>query len=293
MRTENEMLDLILDYAKSDERVRAVTMEGSRTNPNAPRDLFQDYDISYHVTEMESYLRNPSWIDVFGERIILQMPEDMSMFPPELGARFSYLMLFADGNRIDLTLIPVEEVEAYCKEDKLMKVLLDKDGRFPELPASTDEDYWVKRPTAEWFADCCNEFWWVSTYVAKGLWRKEMLYAQEHLNRYVRPMLIKMLEWQAGIGTGFAVSAGKNGKYLENYLPEPSWRTLMATYADGSYESVWNALFAAGELFRRTAVHVAGDLGFEYPEEDDRRVTAYLKRVRQLPPNARDFDVPG
>ena len=47
MRSEHEILELILNTAKSDDRIRAVIMNGSRTNPNAPRDIFQDFDILY------------------------------------------------------------------------------------------------------------------------------------------------------------------------------------------------------------------------------------------------------
>jgi aminoglycoside 6-adenylyltransferase len=36
MRTEREMLDLIINTARNDERVRAVIMNGSKVNPNAP-----------------------------------------------------------------------------------------------------------------------------------------------------------------------------------------------------------------------------------------------------------------
>jgi aminoglycoside 6-adenylyltransferase len=283
------MLDLCLRAALEDERIRVVTLEGSRTNPNVPKDMFQDFDISFHVTEMESFVQNPSWIDRFGERIILQTPEAMSMFPPDLGRRFSYLMLFTDGNRIDLTLIPLDEKDEYCKEDKLMMVLLDKDSCFPEVPAPTDEDYWVKRPSSAFFYDCCNEFWWVSTYVAKGLWRKEILFAQDHLNQYVRPMLIKMLEWQVGIQTDFSVSIGKNGKYLDKYISAQSWQELMSTFPNGTYDGVWRALFAMGDLFRRTAEDVALRLNYEYRLEEDRRLTAYLKHVQNLAPNATEI----
>lgn len=289
MRNEKEMLECILGFAKNDNRIRAVTLEGSRTNPNVPKDMFQDYDISFLVTEMESFVQNPNWVDRFGERIIMQTPEAMSMFPPELGKRFSYLMLFTDGNRIDLTLIPLDEKDEYCKEDKLLRVLLDKDLCLPEVPAPTDIDYWVKRPSAAFFADCCNEFWWVSTYVAKGLWRKEIVYAIDHLNLYVRPMLIKMLEWQVGLQTDFSVSIGKNGKYLENYLPEKSWKQLLNTYSDGSYDGIWNALFTMGDLFRITAENVANHLHYEYPLEEDRRVTKYLKHVHNLPLHATEI----
>ncbi|MDR3167907.1 MAG: aminoglycoside 6-adenylyltransferase, partial [Treponema sp.] len=55
MRSEQEMMDLILSFAGKDERIRVVTMEGSRLNKNAPRDQFQDYDISYIVTDLGSF----------------------------------------------------------------------------------------------------------------------------------------------------------------------------------------------------------------------------------------------
>lgn len=285
MRTEQEMKQLILDVAVKDERVRAVTLGGSRTNPNAPKDRFQDFDVCYFVTELESFIRDPHWIDVFGERMIMQTPEAMAMFPPDLGGRFSYLMLFTDGNRIDLTLAPLDKVAELGQEDRLNVVWLDKDGILPELPPPTDEAFWVKRPSADYYADCCNEFWWVSTYVAKGLWRRELLYALDHLNRYMRPMLMCMLEWQVGARTDFSVSTGKSGKYMEKYLQADEWQALLSTYAEGTYDGVWDALFAMTRLFRRTAKEVAERLGFVYPEEDDRRVTAYLQSVRELPRN--------
>ena len=65
MRTEQEMYDLIIRTAKEDERICAVYMNGSRTNPNAPRDIFMDYDIVYVVHETESFIEDKKWIDRF------------------------------------------------------------------------------------------------------------------------------------------------------------------------------------------------------------------------------------
>src|SRR5690625_2577294 len=170
MRTEQEMMNVIMDFAENDERVRMVTLEGSRTNNNIQKDSFQDYDISFFVSEMESFKESDSWLEVFGERIIMQKPEAMELFPPSLGTWFSYLMLFVDGNRIDLTLIPLDEREDYfAKSDGLVEVLLDKDNLIKEEITPTDQQYWITKPTAKKFDDCCNEFWWVSTYVVKGL----------------------------------------------------------------------------------------------------------------------------
>lgn len=277
------MMNLILGVARGDERIRAVAMNGSRTNPNAPKDRFQDYDIVYLVTDMDAFIADPDWIDVFGERIILQKPDDSALFPPGPADSYAYLMQLADGNRIDLRLSPVGCAEAYSREDKLTVVLLDKDGFMPPLPPPTDEDYRTKRPTAAEFAACCNEFWWVSTYVAKGLWREETLYALDHLNFYVRPMLVRMLEWRVGIDTDFAVSIGKNGKYLKRYVSAERWRKLIDTFPTAEEREIWRALRLMGGLFRETALETAARLGFAYDEGEDRRVTEYLAFVEALP----------
>ncbi len=282
MRTEQEMMDLILSVAEEDERIRAVGMEGSRTNPNVSKDIFQDYDISYLVINMDPFLADPHWIDVFGERIIMQLPEAMSLFPPSLGNWFSYLMLFEDGNRIDLKIIPVEEKDKYLESDKLLKILLDKDNMFPERPAPTDEDFHIKRSGAQHFADCCNEFWWVSTYVAKGLWRNELIYAIDHLNNYVRPSLLRMIDWKVGIETNFSLSVGKHHKYLSKYVSNEIWEKLLSTYVTGNREECWNSLFTQIILFRETALEVASKLNYSYPYEDDKKVTAYLEKVRNM-----------
>ena len=41
MRTEKEMMDLILNVANADERIRAVSMEGSRANPTIQKDNYE------------------------------------------------------------------------------------------------------------------------------------------------------------------------------------------------------------------------------------------------------------
>ena len=77
MRSEKEVYDIVLNFAKTDKRIRMVTLEGSRTNTNIPPDDFQDFDITFFVTDMDSFTSDDKWLDIFGERLILQKPEDM------------------------------------------------------------------------------------------------------------------------------------------------------------------------------------------------------------------------
>ncbi|CAM4147236.1 aminoglycoside 6-adenylyltransferase [Lederbergia lenta] len=283
MRTKKEMMDLIMYTAREDERIRAVIMNGSRTNPNAKKDCFQDYDIVYIVNDLQSFTSNHTWVKRFGEIMIMQMPEEMKLPPAANDGHFAYLMQFTDGNRIDLTLVPVKVADNLISRDSLSILLLDKDKVIEPFPPANDTDYHIMPPTAKQFTDCCNEFWWVSTYVAKGLWRKEITYAKEALEIPVRNMLIKMLEWYIGVQNHFTVSAGKSGKYFEEYLDDYIWKEFLKTYPNAEYDNIWDSLFAMCDLFRKIAVNIADHFDYDYPYGDDKRVTAHLKHVRLLP----------
>lgn len=286
MRSEKEMMDLIIDTAKEDERIRAVIMNGSRTNPNARKDFFQDYDIVYIVRDVQSFTKDHSWVNRFGEIMIMQMPEDMVLLPADNDGHFTYLMQFADGNRIDLSLYPLEKANEVVNDDSLRILLLDKDGNIGPLTPSSDADYIIKALSEKEFSNCCNEFWWVSPYVAKGIWRDELPYAKEMFEGPVRDMLMKMLQWHIGIKTNFSKSAGKCGKYFKDFLEPDIWDKFVATYPNGDYENIWQSLFTMCELFRRIAIGVGEHFGYRYPYGDDERVMAHLKHVRSLPKNA-------
>ena len=286
MRSEKEMLDLILNVAENDDSIRAVLMNGSRVNPHAKKDPFQDFDIVYLVRDVEPYRRNKEFISQYGEMMILQTPEDMVDPPAENDGHYTYLMQFLDGNRIDLSFYSLENINA-CLADSLTVVLLDKDHLIPDLPPPSDRDYLPKPPTAKLFEDCCNEFWWVSPYVAKGLWRDELTYSKQILDVYVREQLMKMLVWYFGVQMDFQKSPGKMGKYFKKCLEPEIWTQLESTYADAQPEHIWDSLFAMGDLFRHTSQYVAKHFGFNYPERDDRNVTDFLRHIRNLPQDAK------
>lgn len=289
MRTEQQMLDLILETARLDERILAVIMNGSRANPNAPRDPFQDFDIVYIVTDVAPFRHNLEWIQRFGEMMILQLPDEMQDPPAENDGSYGYLMQFMDGNRIDLTFVSMPQFKER-ERDSLSILLLDKDGIIEPFPPPSDASYLPTPPTAKAFADCCNEFWWVSPYVAKGLWRQEILYAKCLFDEVLRnQQVMKLLTWHIGWKTDFQISPGKLGKYFQKYLEPELWDMLQNTFADASYDSTWDAFFATCDLFRRVAIPIAEHYGFEYPFEDDQRVAAHLKHVRTLPRDAKEI----
>ena len=282
MRSENEIYSLILETAKNDARIKAVYMNGSRTNINAPKDIFQDYDIVYVVENTQSFIDDRDWINVFGKILYMQYPDENPNYPSDKENSYGYLMQFADGVRIDLTLQTVDYALRHIMEDRLCKILMDKENILPEIGEATDCQRWVKKPEKEQYFAVCNEFWWCTNNVAKGLRRREMLYVQDMVNYCVRPQLITMLDWKTGILTDWKVSTGKSSKYLYRWLSEEEWKMLLSTYFDGNVDNAWKSVFRMCELFDNTARLVGEKLGWEYNSQEGKAAWDFLEYVYRL-----------
>ena len=253
MRTEAEMLDVILKTAET-LQVEAVAMSGSRTNPKTLKDEFQDYDVVYLVENFEELISDLSWIDQFGKRIIEQ--------EVRLGHRRLFLMLFEDGNRIDLTLCPKDYIQEWIDSEVGFTVLEDPEHLF-EPYSPNIERYWISPASEIDFEKVCNEFWWVSAYVVKGICRNQVIYATDHLYGICQQELLKLLAWQVVADKG-TVDVGKNYKYLFNYLPTEKEKEFSNLLDFSSLDKITQSLFATMELFHQEAQSLAKKMGFDY-----------------------------
>ena len=266
MRTETEMMDLILQIAES-LQVEAVALSGSRSDIHSLRDEFQDYDVVYIVENLEDLISDLSWLDQFGIRLIEQHNV--------LGHRRLYLTLFEDGNRIDLTLCPKEHIQEWVDSEANFEVIKDDKGLF-EAYQPNSKRYWTAPPTEEEFAASCNEFWWVSAYVVKAIRRNQLIYATDHLYGICQQELLKVLAWQVASDRGI-VDIGKNYKHLFHYLPAEKEKVFSALLDLSSIEKVGQSLFATMRLFDGEAQELAQKMGFTYDKEVAEKMISYAK----------------
>jgi aminoglycoside 6-adenylyltransferase len=286
VRTEKEIYNMMMQIAQDDERIKAVYMNGSRTNKNVSRDIFQDYDMVYVVTDTKSFIVDKDWINKFGEIWFMQYPDEHPDFPSDKENLYGWLMQFRDGNRIDLHVESIHHAKEHIKDDKLCKILLDKENILPVIPEATDEDYFVKKPSKEQYKCTCTEFWWCLNNVAKGLWRNELLYANDMINYCVRKQLEKVISWQIGIKTDFSVSVGKSEKYIYKWLPEETYERFLSTYSCACVAECWHSVFVMIEMFVPMAKYVAENLEFEYDSNEERACVDFLNIVHKLPEDA-------
>ena len=272
MRTETEMLDVILQTAKT-LQVKAVAMSGSRTCLNVPKDEFQDYDVVYIVDDLHNLTSDLSRLTYFGGRIIEQ--------EVSLGNRRLYLMLFEDGNRIDLTLCPKEHIQEWVDSEAGFTVLEDEKGLF-ESYSPSPKRFWIHPATETDFKNSCNEFWWVSAYVVKGICRHQVIYATDHLYGICQQELLKVLAWQVAADEG-KVDVGKNYKYLFNYLPNTKEKEFSSLVDFSSLDKITQSLFATMELFHQEAQFLAKKMGFDYDKEVAEKMIEYAEeRVKKF-----------
>ena len=270
-RSEAQMFDLIIQTAKS-LKVQAVAMSGSRTNPKAPKDEFQDYDVVYVVDDLDTLTSNLAWLDQFGARIIEQHNI--------LGNRRLYLMLFEDGNRIDLTLCSKEYIKEWVESEADFTVLEDPKGLFsPYSP--NPQRYWTNPASPIDFEKACNEFWWVSAYVVKGICRKQVIYATDHLYGICQQELLKILAWQVAADKG-TIDVGKNYKYLFQYLPAEKEKEFSNLLDFSSKEKITQSLFSTMDHFHREAQIFAQKTGFPYDKEIAEKMIQYTKERLRL-----------
>lgn len=264
-------LDKLIEIGEKDNNIKIIAMNGSRVDKNREKDIFQDYDIVYLLNSLKEF-NIEKFLNNFGEIAIIQEPGPPSLF----NNSYTYLIQFTDGNRIDLRIIELKVLEEYLKEDSLTKIILDKDNIIKKEILPNDSSFWNKKPSYEEYYNLCNEFLWISLYIAKAMVRDEFIYCRKLLDENYRTELIKLLEWKVGIEKGFDFTLGKYGSYLNKYLSEEDWNRLYLTYDDNNYEKIWNILFSSLEFFKEIGLFVGDKFNYNYPLEDHKKVLELL-----------------
>lgn len=211
-----------------------------------------------------------------------QLPDEMILGNDASESKFSFtfLTIFEDESRIDLTLFPKNKFPKNYLHDSLSIVWLDKDSLFKVIPESSDIDYHIKKPTERAFSEVCNEFWWCSTNVVKGLKRNEIVYAKDILEHILRPMFNKMIEWKIGIQYDFSVSIGKSGKFIERYLDQAFYQLILKTYSDSVIENNWESFILMMNIFYKEQKQCVSSLNFTSNNTEAENALAFVNKIR-------------
>lgn len=251
-------------------------------------DALSDYDVILVARDIQPFVDNRVWIEDFGAVLVAYW--DPIALDPDYGvAQAGNVVQYTDGLKIDFRLWPVALLRAIVEAPTLpseldagYRVLLDKDGLAARLRPPTYHAYIPARPSEETYLALIEEFFSDVPYVAKYLWRNELLPAKWCLDYDMKHVYLRqLLEWYMERDHGWTVPARNLGKSLERRLSPVIRARLVDIYAGGGIAENWAALFLTLALFRDVALAVAADLGYSYPLDLDERVTACVRSIQE------------
>jgi aminoglycoside 6-adenylyltransferase len=252
----------------------------------APLDLLSDYDVILAVDDVRPFYESRAWLSDFGPLLVLYR-DPLKLFHGL--ERCAYITQYENGLKIDFTLwtagiLPLVAVEPALPDelDVGYELLLDKDNLAAGLKRPTYQAHIPDPPAEERYLEEVELFFHEATYVAKHLWRDDLVAAKHIFDQIKVGNLRQMFDWLIESENDWSLKPGAYGRYLKLYLRPEIWEQLEETYVGSGLEENWQALFRTIDLFRRVSHEVGQHLGYAYPVDLDRRATAYLEWVRGL-----------
>jgi len=285
---EDPVIQQLIHWAGQKEAVRAVILTSSLVNPQAPVDRLSDYDVILAVDDVRPFYDSRGWLSDFGPLLVLYR-DPLSQFQGL--ERFAYITQYEDGLKIDFTLwtagiLPRIAAEVVLPDmlDVGYELLLDKDNLAAGLQPPAYRAHIPRPPDEAQYLEEVELFFHETTYVAKYLWRDDLVAAKHIFDSIKVGNLRRMLDWLIEIDHDWSLKPGAYGRYLKRTLRPAIWTQLEETYVGPGLEENWRALFKTVDLFRQVAQEVGEHLGYTYPADLHRRATVYLEWVRDLDP---------
>jgi aminoglycoside 6-adenylyltransferase len=276
-------------WAENQPAVRAAILTSTLAIPGAPVDVFSDYDIILVLTDITPFWAGRGWLAAFGE--VLALYRD----PLDEKEGSGFVIQFEDNLKIDFSLWPVEKLRSIAAGSSIAdaprlseefdagyRVLLDKDGLTTTLQPPTHHGYIPRPPSEAQYRDAIENFFVGACYVAKFLWRGDLVAAKYILDGELKQEgLLTLLTWQYEIENNWAIRPGILGRRLQHHLRPELLADLYRTYTGADPALCWEALFASFDLLRKAGLEVGAHLGYTYPQAQHDRVIARLNRVRE------------
>jgi aminoglycoside 6-adenylyltransferase len=284
---EAEVLQRISAWAKSDQRIRAVLLYSSRTNPARNPDQFSDFDILLIVEDVRSFFDDDSWLEAYGEVLAVYRNPFGEQFGFE---HFGFITTYVDGTKIDYGFYPVAFLSWAASLTRLFedlddgyRVLVDKDGLAAKLPPPSFQSYLLQKPSEKEFRDTIDECFNDALYVARNIRRDNLFMVKLCLDYTMKYLCLrKVLEWRVAQAQGWMVRLGEHGKGLNKWVEPEIWAELKSTYTGAGSEENWHALHQTLDLFCRLARELAADLGYTYPSRQEKLIREEIRNITEI-----------
>lgn len=269
------MLEKIKKWLTSQPDIQASILVGSDVRTDHPADQYSDYDIEIYSDAFLEYANSERWLQELGSVWICVR----EMTNEDTPAR---LVIFEGGYKVDFSLFPLKVIENNVSSGVLPEIygkgyefLIDKNSyedSFKKLKFTSHQDDLSEKE----FHRIIEEFWFEVWHVAKYLKRGDLWTAKFRDNE-TKKFLLQMIEWHTKSIHGKDSNTWHQGKFMKEWVDNQTWEELQNVYGHFDTGDGWTALQATMGLFRRLGTETAKKMGFTYPENTDKKISAWVK----------------
>jgi aminoglycoside 6-adenylyltransferase len=276
----NQVKAQFVEWANTQDDIRAVIMPGSQARIIHPADEWSDLDLEIWCRDGTDYCNRHDWVAAFGTI--------WTMIGHPMDADWQWLVVYEGGYKVDFTLTTVSQLQQVISGHGLWdsmergyEVLLDKDGFAAQLPAAhPTEPPQFEIPSAETFADAVHHFFYGALYVGKQL-RRENLWKAKAVDVYQQTSLLQMLEWHTHATHTKPSDTWVNGDFMREWVTDETWQAVHGIFAHFDAVDSWQSLFNSMALYRRLGQETAAVWGYTYPQDVDDHISMYLKNLHK------------
>lgn len=266
------MLEKIIAWAKQQDQVRALVLEGSLAKKQDVDEL-SDLDINVWFTGEVPFGKTVEWLAEIGDVLI----ENQLHMDTPAGEIATQLVIFQNGVKVDFSFWPIALLENPFPYYEKMEILIDKDVHTKQIQQCVQEK--PKSPmTKAVFDKIVNEFWFELHYVAKFLKREEVWFVQSIQAGIRENYLLPLLEEKARI-TGR--NASFSGRKIETWLYSAYFERLPSIFANYSLEANWRAMWEEIKLFEDISAYISAYYQFELPTVTLEAMKRLLREIQE------------
>ncbi len=276
-----DILQKIVRWAEGEDAIKVLILQGSRAG-KIPADEWADYDISVFCKTIPSYIETEGWLALIG-LIWVCVKEKVScdgqVFPTRL-------VIFEGGIKVDFAFLSLNCLDRMVKGplpeeyNRGYQVLLDKDNLTQTLPKPDYKEPVAKKPSKREFLETIEEFWFEAYHVAIYL-KREDLWSVKFRSNAMHRFLLRMIEWESQARNRWHQTVPPIGKRMASWVQPSVLQELERVFAHFDVEDSWDSLFHTVTLFRRLAVDLSYQLGFDYPQAMDKNISAFILKLRE------------
>lgn len=274
---DSPYLDTIINWAKSQDDIRAVIVTGSLSRNDGSVDEWSDLDVELVCTELTPSRLSADWVADIGEVWIC--------FPADKQSHFR-LIWFTGGHKVDFQLQTVAEKQAMITTGKLSdeykrgyNVALDKDNLYSQMPASPNIFPIPDLPSKHEVHEIINEFWFEAIHVAQFIRRREF-WVVKFRDWTMKCDLLQMLEWHARLSNNPSPNTWIIGKRIHQWANKDSFQAIQKIWSGWDAQANWDSLFVMLDLFDKLSSDVAHTLDYDYRRTTYQEIYTYIQTLR-------------